>query len=102
MNTRHNREPAGMFQIIKEFVAAMSVNGSVRTAGAPRQSARDWIIAAMFVAIACVPAAGAELRLLPARARLDGPHARQRFLVERIEPRAANDTASAKWAATGD
>ncbi len=28
---------------------------------------------------------GAEVRLLPTSARLDGPHARQRFLVERVE-----------------
>jgi hypothetical protein len=43
----------------------------------------------VFVAAACAlgstPAAGAELRLYPPSVRLDGPHARQRFLVARSE-----------------
>ena len=43
-----------------------------------------WILAAIAVALNPI-ASGAEVRLLPTSARLDGPHARQRFLVERIE-----------------
>jgi len=43
-----------------------------------------WILAALAAALTPV-ASGAEVRLLPTSARLDGPHARQRFLVERIE-----------------
>ena len=43
-----------------------------------------WILVA-FAATVVPIASGAEVRLLPTSARLDGPHARQRFLVERID-----------------
>jgi len=42
-----------------------------------------WLIAALAFRIGSTPACGAELRLLPPRARLSGPHAAQRFIVER-------------------
>src|SRR5262249_25184532 len=43
------------------------------------------LLLTQVLAFALGSAAGAELRLLPQAARLDGPHARQRFLVERVE-----------------
>ncbi len=43
------------------------------------------MIAVALLALAPTLAMGAELRLLPPSARLVGPHARQRFLVERSE-----------------
>jgi hypothetical protein len=44
-----------------------------------------WLIAVAFPALAPPLVSGAEIQLLPRSARLDGPHARQRFVVERIE-----------------
>ncbi|MFI5461087.1 MAG: DUF1553 domain-containing protein [Isosphaerales bacterium] len=41
--------------------------------------------AVLILALPSVPAVGAELRLLPPSARLVGPHARQRFIVEQTE-----------------
>jgi hypothetical protein len=42
-------------------------------------------IATLILAVAPLPALAAELLLLPPSARLVGPHARQRFIVERTE-----------------
>jgi len=52
--------------------------------------ARPWIrlvsmTAVLVLAVPSLPAVGAELRLLPPSARLVGPHARQRFIVEQTE-----------------
>jgi hypothetical protein len=44
-----------------------------------------WIIVAVAVSGALMPATAGEVRLLPPSARLTGPHARQRFLVERAD-----------------
>src|SRR5579863_9957582 len=44
-----------------------------------------WMIAVVLLSVAPALAAGAELHLLPPSARLVGPHARQRFVVERTE-----------------
>ena len=44
-----------------------------------------WMIATFATAIGNALGAGADVRLLPPTARLVGPHARQRFIVERIE-----------------
>jgi len=56
--------------------------------------ARSWflpvaMIAALIPELPTVPALGADIRLLPSSARLVGPHARQRFIVEQIEGTAA-------------
>ena len=44
-----------------------------------------WMIASFGMALSAAQVASAEVRLLPPTARLVGPHARQRFIVERSE-----------------
>jgi hypothetical protein len=44
-----------------------------------------WMIASFGMALGAAQVASAEVRLLPPSARLVGPHARQRFIVERSE-----------------
>ena len=44
-----------------------------------------WLMAALATALCTAQSAGADVRLLPPSARLVGPHARQRFIVERSE-----------------
>jgi len=46
------------------------------------------MIAVLISALAAMPACGADLGLLPSSARLVGPHARQRFIVEQSEGKA--------------
>src|SRR5690348_13808721 len=47
--------------------------------------AAGWLISAALLTLIPTLVSGAELHLLPPSARLAGPHARQRFVVERVE-----------------
>ena len=47
--------------------------------------AAGWLISAALLTLIPRVVSGAELHLLPPSARLAGPHARQRFVVERVE-----------------
>ena len=44
-----------------------------------------WMFAAVAMVLGAGQALGADIRLLPPSARLDGPHARQRFIVEQTD-----------------
>src|SRR5262249_51227689 len=47
--------------------------------------AAGWLMPAALLTLMPTVVSGAELRLLPSSARLEGPHARQRFVSERVE-----------------
>ncbi len=50
-----------------------------------RCTRRASLIAALALTLICSAASGADVRLLPPSARLVGPHARERFIVEQVE-----------------
>ncbi len=61
-----------------------------------------WLIAILAMAISTASGFGADLGLLPPSARLVGPHARQRFIVERSEGPVGTADVTSKAAFTTD